>query len=124
MRSAPSLSDTDSAVPFQVEIATPRAGVIHAVLSGDLDYLNVPRLNDALKTILAKPELRELILDLSGITYLSGAGLGAMVALRHSLREKDAELFLSGCRGQVLRILQVTRLVFFFQMLSEDSSLS
>jgi anti-anti-sigma factor len=110
--------------PFQVTLSTPRAGRVRAALSGDLDYLSVPRLNAALKTTLDMPNLRELILDLSEITYLSGAGLGAMVALRHTLREKEAEFYLSGCQGQVLRILQVTRLIFFFQILSDEQELS
>ncbi len=118
------MSDTESMVPFQVTLSTPRVGTVRAALSGDLDYLSVPYLNDALKATMTVPNLRELILDLSDITYLSGAGLGAMVALRHTLREKDAELYLSGCHGQVLRILQVTRLVFFFQLLSDKQELS
>jgi anti-anti-sigma factor len=119
LRSTFLLNHDEPTAPFEVTLLPERAGVVRAVLSGDLDYLSVPALNEALKETLADPALRELILDLDNITYLSGAGLGAMVALRHALHDRGGELFLNRCQGQVLRILQVTRLVYFFKVLPE-----
>ena len=58
---------------------SPIDGVTVLALSGDLDAVTVPQLSDATSKTLGEVETG-VIVDLEGLTFLSSAGMGALVA--------------------------------------------
>ena len=78
---------------------------------GEIDLNVVDDLRTALSTALAlTTEPFPLVIDLSGVTFLSSAGLNELVTLDQRARERGVELRLVAARREVLRPLDLTGL--------------
>ena len=89
----------------QVFRATP-TGNGDLALSGELDALTVPDLNEVLS---ARNGARHVTLDLSELTFIDSTGLHAIVAYVRS-REPDGTVTLTGASPHIVRVLEITRL--------------
>ena len=89
----------------QVFRATP-TGNGDLALSGELDALTVPDLNEVLS---ARNGARHVTLDLSELTFIDSTGLHAIVAYVQS-REPDGTVTLTGASPHIVRVLEITRL--------------
>ena len=105
------MSDSHSSqglLPLRCHASHPRAGVCVVHLAGELDIATAPVLAEFLRAQTADRPA-QLVLDLSGVTFLAAAGVGAIAAL---LRDGGAlgELHLVGVRGNrpVERALRIT----------------
>lgn len=76
-------------------------------LSGKLSFENV---NDFIMTVRTEPAAH-LILDMSGLSFLDSAGVGALVALFVSRRSKDKTLALAALTLQGTAVMQVAGLL-------------
>jgi anti-sigma B factor antagonist len=71
-------------------------------------------LRDTLKKMLDSS--RQILLNLSGVSYIDSGGLGTLVGVYSSARASGADIKLTGL-GQKLRdVLQVTKLVTVFEV--------
>lgn len=57
-----------------------------------------------------------IILDLGKISYMDSAGIGELVALNKSLREKGIVLYLTHLRSKIYGLLDLTRLITVFSI--------
>lgn len=99
----------DSDEPLQVGVSTEddRAAVVSA--AGEVDAGSVELLRKELNE-LADADRVNVILDLSGVTFLDSSGLGALVASHRRLRSLGGVLGLV-CRNDiVLRVFRLTGL--------------
>jgi anti-anti-sigma factor len=80
------------------------------VVVGELDLATADRLVDAGLKALALGEAKGLALDLSEVTFLDAAGVGALVRLRNAALEVDRYFELGDCSLPVLRVLRLTGL--------------
>jgi anti-sigma B factor antagonist len=75
-------------------------------------------LRDTLKKLLDSN--RQILLNLSGVTYIDSGGLGTLVGVYSSARASGADIKLTGL-GQKLRdVLQVTKLVTVFEVYDSE----
>lgn len=75
-------------------------------------------LRDTLKKQL--DSTRQILLNLSGVTYIDSGGLGTLVGVYSSARAAGADIKLTGL-GQKLRdVLQVTKLVTVFEVYDSE----
>ena len=71
-------------------------------------------LRDTLKSVLESS--RQILLNLSGVSYIDSGGLGTLVGVYSSARTGGADIKLTGL-GQKLRdVLQITKLVTVFEV--------
>jgi anti-sigma B factor antagonist len=71
-------------------------------------------LRDTLKKVLDSS--RQILLNLSGVSYIDSGGLGTLVGVYSSARNGGADIKLTGL-GQKLRdVLQITKLVTVFEV--------
>jgi anti-sigma B factor antagonist len=63
-----------------------------------------------------------LLLDLSGIRYVSSTGLGLLVGLNHRIRAAGGRLLLGNVGPAVREVLAVTRLDTVLEVLPDDGS--
>ena len=84
---------------FGVDVAD-RDGVRVVVPRGEIDVTTAPQLTDAVGD-----HAGPVVIDLSGVPFMSSAGLGAVSALR-----RTRPLGLAGANGDVLMLLEVTGL--------------
>lgn len=78
-------------------------------LRGECDIASAPRLREALRPLMP-PEVTQLKVDVSGLDFIDSTGLGVIVGALRRLRQGGGDLSLTGAKGAVLRVLEVTRL--------------
>ena len=71
-------------------------------------------LRDNLKKILGST--RQVILNLSGVTYIDSGGLGTLVGAYSSARAGGADIKLTGLGQRLRDVLQITKLVTVFEV--------
>jgi anti-sigma B factor antagonist len=71
-------------------------------------------LREGLKKVLA--ESRQLVLNLSGVTYIDSGGLGTLVGVYSSARGAGADIKLTGLGQRLHDVLQITKLVTVFEV--------
>jgi len=70
-------------------------------------------LRDNLKRVLNSS--RQIVLNLSGVTYIDSGGLGMLVGVYSSARSAGADIKLTGLGQRIRDILQITKLVTVFE---------
>ncbi len=81
-------------------------------LSGMLDSNSAPDFEQTITSVLADADLcaagKQVVLDLSGMTYTSSQGLRLFLTLQKGLTAKGAQLVLRGVQPAVMEVLQMT----------------
>jgi anti-anti-sigma factor len=87
-------------------------------LQGELDTAACPALEQTVARVLETPGLQRLVLDLSAVSAVDTAGLGLLVDLRRTVRDRGGTLALAHMTLPVVRVLQLTHLISLFQILA------
>jgi len=75
-------------------------------------------LRDDLKRILGST--RQVVLNLSGVTYIDSGGLGTLVGVYSSARSAGADIKLTGLGQRLRDVLQITKLVTVFEVYDNE----
>ena len=75
-------------------------------------------LRDTLKGLLNST--RQIVLNLSGVTYIDSGGLGTLVGVYSSARAAGADIKLTGLGQRLRDVLQITKLVTVFEVYDND----
>ena len=57
---------------------------------------------------------KQLVLDLSGVSYMDSAGVGELVSVYTSVKNRGGDLKLSGLTKKIKDLLQITQLMTIF----------
>jgi len=87
----------------------PRPDVVLARLSGSADLTQVTKLQKFLSDVEAKKGSL-VVLDLSGLNFLSSVGIGALVWLRRSCESRRASLRLAALSPVLLQMFKACAL--------------
>jgi anti-sigma B factor antagonist len=74
---------------------------------GELDIATVPRFTARMGELIRRGHLRELVLDVSGLTFIDAGGLRALTELRSRVEQKGAILILDGVPAQMRRLMRI-----------------
>jgi anti-anti-sigma factor len=88
-------------------------------LSGRLDAITSPTLEERLKPLLDDPGARHLILEGASLSYVSSAGLRIFLLVQRQLASRGGKLGFAGLTRQVLDLFQLAGLQELFVI--EDS---
>ncbi|MEU7836998.1 MULTISPECIES: STAS domain-containing protein [unclassified Nonomuraea] len=99
-----------------LHLTTNRQGakvIVH--VSGELDIATTSVLRDHLLDILRETsnghrKIDEVVMELSGLSFIDAAGLGALVSIQDHARRNAIPLLLSGVPPQIDRLLLITGL--------------
>jgi anti-sigma B factor antagonist len=78
-------------------------------VSGEIDVYTAPKLKEELFPISEKNEMN-LILDLTGVTYMDSTGLGVVVGVFKSVRKHNGSLELTGLSDRLFKLFRITGL--------------
>ncbi len=78
-------------------------------------------LRENVKKLLAENK-KDIVLNMSNVTYIDSAGLGTLVASHHSARSQGAALKLSSLGSKFQEVLQVTRLLTVFDVFDSEAA--
>lgn len=91
-----------------------KGGVVIA-LEGEIDLQNSPDLRRELLSWLA--ERRDVVVDLSGVTYIDSSGIASLVEAYQKARNQKARFRLAAVSPAALRVLKLARLDEVFVIL-------
>lgn len=83
-------------------------------LVGRIDSSNAAQLDEFLKTNLADKGRYHIVLDMNGVTYISSAGLRAMVALQREASKHRGSVVLAAPSERVQEVLKLAGLSKLF----------
>jgi anti-sigma B factor antagonist len=79
-------------------------------LTGEFDLATSDRLRDALLGQLDHGHPRNLVLDMSEVTFLDSTGLGVFMAAQQLAKRNEVQFVLAGSSERVRRLLEITQL--------------
>src|SRR4051812_36450076 len=79
-------------------------------LTSRLDGDNADRIYQQLADMVSRMRLHKLHLDLEGVQFLTGVGLGKFIALHKKVRSVGGELLLDNVQPVVYQVFEVTHL--------------
>ena len=79
-------------------------------LSGELDHHSAEQTRIMLDTLLKDVTVRELVLDLSDMSFMDSAGLGVILGRFRKLSMRGGKLIVKGMNTSVDRIFQMSGL--------------
>ena len=79
-------------------------------LSSELDHHNAEQTRIMLDTLLKDVTVRELVLDLSDMSFMDSAGLGVILGRFRKLSMRGGKLIVKGMNTSVDRIFQMSGL--------------
>jgi len=90
--------------PMELSVSHPRSGVSVIEVVGELDALTTPMLDDCLQELL-RDGPKELVVDLSEVTFLGSSGLAALVQCSRRLEAtgSTSRLRLAGAEHRAVR---------------------
>ena len=100
---------------MKIQSPTPQTLLVTGLL--ELVAANAGQIRDAIRAEL-KPAHTELVLDMSGMTFLDSSGLGVLISLHKSLRQQNGTVRLLKPAPSVHQILELTRLHRVFEIVN------
>ncbi len=92
-----------------VNVASSAVGAASVItVTGEVDAHTAPVVRDAVEAVIA-PQA-QVVVDLSGVTFLDSTGLGVFVTALKHLRETDGSLDLVVTSPRVLKVFELTGL--------------
>ena len=103
----------------QVDIQLRRSGTIYVVdVKGEMDLYNASRLKDVIKTLIDR-NVRQYIINLEALDYCDSSGIGAILYIFSELRKRGMLMVVSGPRGSVKRVIELTKLVGYLPLAAD-----
>ena len=90
-------------------------------VSGKLTSLESGALNNSIAQLL-KEGRKQILLNLSGLTYLDSSGIGELVRTYMSVIKRDGEMKVVGLTDKAEEILKITKLYQVFQEFQDERS--
>jgi anti-anti-sigma factor len=79
------------------------------MLSGRLDSVTAPKLDQALDGVLAKAPIARLVFDLSALDYLSSAGIRCFIRARKAIEPKGGSVAVVNPQPAVRKVLDIVK---------------
>ena len=103
----------------QVDIQLRRSGTIYVVdVKGEMDLYNASKLKDVIKALIER-NVRQYIINLEALDYIDSSGIGAILYVFGELRKRGMLLVVSGPRGTVKRVIELTKLVGYLPLAAD-----
>jgi anti-anti-sigma factor len=104
-----------------VEIATRKADTTLVVsLTGRMDAVASPLLDGKVREWTAAGE-NSFLIDLSGVEYISSAGLRSMLSAAKKIKAMGGKLMLSGLSGSVQEVFRLSGFYPIFQIFATEA---
>ncbi|MDQ0273202.1 anti-sigma factor antagonist [Cytobacillus purgationiresistens] len=78
-------------------------------VSGEIDVYTAPKLRETLLPLSEKEQV-DMIVDLSGVSYMDSTGLGVFVGLFKNVRAHEGKFKIIGLSSRLQRLFEITGL--------------
>jgi anti-anti-sigma factor len=87
------------------------------MLEGRFTFETHPAFRSCTQTLLESPEVRRLVLDMAGVTYMDASSLGMMLLLRETAENRNLPLALRQPSPSVRKLLEIVQFEKIFEIL-------
>ena len=94
---------------------------IEVVLSGDIFAAEAKAIQQSLAGYIDSGQTL-ILLDLSGVEFIDGTGLGVLLSIHKQIRGKGGHLQIAGLQGEVKELFRLTELDKMLEIISDVSS--
>ncbi len=99
--------------------------IVSFVTSRILDQSNVQQLGEEFDALVDKHQLRKVVLNFSGVTYMSSAVMGKLVSLLKKMQASGGKLRLCAIEDSIYEIFAIMRFDKMFKILpTQDEAVS
>jgi anti-anti-sigma factor len=81
------------------------------VLVGRLDTDTAPQLDEALRELLDEPDIARLVFDVSGLDYLSSAGIRCFIRARKAIEPNGGKVAIVNPQPAVRKVLEIVKAI-------------
>ncbi|GAA2792928.1 STAS domain-containing protein [Saccharopolyspora taberi] len=106
----PPLQHSCGTPALRLSVEWPAPGVVVVGVRGEIDLACVPRLTELVRQRLTAASLRAVVIDVSGVTYSSSAGLELLIHAHRRAEHRGIDLYVVPGDGPVRRLLELTGL--------------
>lgn len=109
----PEIPDKERYIAMDLDISYLKEHDIHLIkVKGRLDSYYASQLEDSLEPILRRAT--KIILECSGVTFLSSAGIKVLLSLANILRSKGGDLILLNVQETAKKVLRTSKTLDIF----------
>lgn len=87
-----------------------------------MDAVTAPDFESSLSKMIAQGEVKFLV-DLSGLEYISSAGLRAILSVAKELKEKEGELIFVGLHDHVQEVFKISGFYSIFRIFRTEDEI-
>jgi len=107
----------ESTTPSDLRISVIESeGDARVSVRGRLSIDSSPDLRDGLLEILERQSVSALTIDLAGLTYMDCSGIATLAESLKIARDRNTEFLLKGLHDRPRYLLEVTSLMYLFEM--------
>jgi anti-anti-sigma factor len=96
---------------LDIRIDPPSGGKQKVAIGGRLDTNSFGQLDQALAPVLADTALHSLVLDLTGLEYISSAGIRSLFKARKALAARNGRVLVTNVQPQIQKVFDVVKAV-------------
>jgi anti-anti-sigma factor len=96
---------------MSLDIVLRDSGTPTLALSGRLDTDTAPELDEAMRDLLARPDTRRLVFDLSKLDYLSSAGIRCFIRARKAIEPHGGKVVIVNPQPAVRKVLEIVKAI-------------
>jgi anti-sigma B factor antagonist len=94
---------------------------LFAVVRGEIDLHNSPEFRDALLELLATTKPKNLVLNMSEVSYMDSSAIAVLVESLRKVRVGGGQLFLVAPQARVTSVLEIARLDTIFKIVAVEA---
>lgn len=104
-----------------MNISINKNGAIAVVsVTGRMDAVTAPEFESKITEVIIGGE-RKLVVILTGLEYISSAGLRAILAIAKRMRENQGQLVFAGLQGHVLEVFKISGFRSIFKIFDTEA---
>lgn len=96
--------------------------MVKVSVNGKMDAVTAPDFEIALSGMIAQGDLKFLV-DLSGLEYISSAGLRAILVVAKALREREGEMLFVGLQDHVHDVFRISGFYSIFRIFRTEDEI-
>jgi len=86
-----------------------------------IEDLNIQELGSEMFRLVEEEQRRKLLLNFSGVDFLSSAALGKLITLDKKVKSHAGQLKLSNIRPEIFEVFQITKLTRLFDIRDDEA---
>ncbi len=95
-----------------------RNGTVRVKLAGELDHRRAVEIRRELDGLLADPEVRRLVFDMSGLTFMDSSGIGMLIGRYKLMRSRGGSVAVRPGGARVEKLMELSGLYRIIEKLA------